>query len=86
MLKPIKSKVLLKLIEKEKTTESGIILTKADSAEVNRGTIISIGEDVENVEVGQTVLPNWNAAIKTKYENVEYYLVDEDEIVLIFED
>ena len=86
MLKPIKNKVILELIEKEKVTTGGIILQKADPTEANRGVVLSIGPEVTDVEVGQEVLPNWNAAMKLKYDDKQLYVVDQEEIVLIFED
>lgn len=86
MLRPIKNNVLVELLEKEKVTSSGIVLSSADSDEASRGKVIALGPDVEIVKEGNTILPNWNAARKTKYENTEYYIVSEDEIVLIFGD
>ena len=84
MLQPLKTKVILQLIEKEKFTSTGIILTVADREEVNKGKVISIGADVEDVQVGDIVLPDWNKAEKTKYEKEEYYIVSQDDIVAIF--
>jgi co-chaperonin GroES (HSP10) len=84
LLKPIKSNVIVELIEKEKVTSSGIVLSSADPAEANRGKVLSVGPNVDFVKEGDIVLPNWNAARKTKYENTDLFIVDENEIVLIF--
>jgi co-chaperonin GroES (HSP10) len=86
MLRPIKSNILVKIIEKEKVTASGIILKSADPAEVNRAEVVAIGGEVTLIEVGQIILPNWNAAKPAKYNDESYYVVDEEEVVLIFED
>lgn len=86
MLRPIKNNVIVELIEKEKTTASGIVLTSADSDEASRGKVLKIGPDVLDVQQGQIVMPNWNKARKTKYEDKEFYIVPENEIVLIFEE
>lgn len=86
MLAPIKKNVILELIEKEKTTASGIVLTKADPNEANRGKVIAIGPEVEDVKVGDEVLPNWNQGRKLKYDDKEIWVVSEDHIVLVFED
>ena len=86
MLVPIKSKVLIQLIEKDKTTETGIILPVADRDEANKATVIAIGDKVLDVQVGDTVLPNWNQAIETKYDkDHKTYIIDEDGIVLVFD-
>jgi co-chaperonin GroES (HSP10) len=86
ILKPIKSNVILELIEKEKVTEGGIILQKADPTEANRGLVVEVGPEVTDVQIGQEVLPNWNAAKKMKFNDQNLYVVDEQEIVLIFEE
>lgn len=86
MLRPIKKNIIVKIIEKEKVTSSGIILRSADPEEVSKGLVLKVGPEVTLVEEGQTILPNWNAAKKTKFDGEEYYIVSEDEVVLIFEE
>ena len=85
-LKPIKSNVIVELVEKEKVTSGGIILQKADPTEANRGLVVAIGPEVTDVVLGQEVLPNWNSAKKMKFEEQNLYVVDEEEIVLIFKE
>jgi chaperonin GroES len=85
-LKPLGKKVILELIEKEKVSAGGIVLAKADPTEANRGTVIAIGPEVTEVAVGEQVLPNWNAAKKTKMDDQDFYFISEDDIVLVFED
>ena len=85
MLVPIKSKVLIQLIEKDKTTETGIILPVADRDKANKATVIAIGDKVLDVQINDTVLPNWNQAIETKYDDKhKTYIIDEKDIVLVF--
>lgn len=86
MLNPIKKKIIVQIIEKEKVTSSGIILKSADPAEVNKAIVLKIGKDVTLIEEGQTILPNWNKAVPTKFDGEEYFIVEEDDVVLIFED
>lgn len=86
MLSPIKKNVILELIEKEKTTASGLILTKADPHEANRGLVIAVGPEVEDVKVGDEVLPNWNQGRNLKYDGKDIWVVQEEHIVLVFED
>jgi len=86
MLKPIKNKVIVQLIEKETVTLSGIILSSADPSEANRGVVVAIGDEVTDVQVGEVILPNWNKAVKTKVGMDEFYIVEQEDIVLVFED
>jgi co-chaperonin GroES (HSP10) len=74
---PLSDKVIIERIEGEKATSTGIILKRAD--EVDRAKILAIGPDVDEVQVGDVVLLNWNAAIKvegemysTKVENIVF--------------
>ena len=55
MLSPLKNNVIVELIEKEKVTSSGIVLASADPTEVNRGKVLAIGPEVEDVQVGDEV-------------------------------
>ena len=86
MLKPIRKNIVVELIEKEKVTEAGIILTSADSAEVSRGLVLAIGAECEDIKVGDTILPNWQKARPTKFEGADFYIANEDDVVLVFEE
>jgi len=85
MLQPLRNKLILQLIEKEKVTASGIVLATADREEANKGVVVAIGEGVEDIQANDTVLPDWNKATKTKYENQDYYIIHQDDIVAIFD-
>lgn len=86
MLKPLKNKLVVEIIEKEKVSPGGIILTKTDRDEVNRCKVVSIGPEVLDISAGDVILPNWNAATKTVVDGNTYYLLSEDDVVLIFEE
>jgi chaperonin GroES len=85
-LKPLNDFLMVELIEKKKVTESGIILTSADPTEANRGLVHAIGSLVTEVAVGDKILPNWNAGRKVKVEGIDYFMMRESDIVLVFED
>ena len=86
MLKPIRNNLLVELIQKEKITKSGIVLSVADRDEVNRGVILAVGPEVLDLKVGDNILPNWNAGRQTKYENQDLWIINEDVVVVVFED
>jgi co-chaperonin GroES (HSP10) len=74
---PLSDKVIVERIEGEKQTSSGIILKRTE--EVDRAKVLAVGPDVDEVQVGDIVLLNWNAAIKvedelysTKVENIVF--------------
>ena len=86
MLVPIKSKVLIELLEKETTTSGGIFLAIPDRDDINKAKVIAIGDKVLDVQVNDTILPNWNQAIETQYDKVhKTYIIEEKDIVLVFD-
>jgi co-chaperonin GroES (HSP10) len=86
MLVPIKSKILIELLEKETTTPAGIVLAVPDRDDINKAKVIAIGDKVLDVQVGDTVLVNWNQAVETKYDDErKTYIIEESGIVLVFE-
>ena len=85
MLRPIKKNIIVKLIEKETVSKGGIVLAGPDAQEASRGDVIAIGKEVEFVKVGEVILPNWQKVKPTKFENEDFYIVSEDDVVLIFE-
>ena len=86
MLVPIKSKVLIELMEKETTTPGGIVLAIPDRDDINKAKVIAIGDKVLDVQVGDTVLVNWNQAVETKYDDGrKTYIIEESGIVLVFD-
>jgi co-chaperonin GroES (HSP10) len=86
MLRPIKKNMIVKLIEKETVSKGGIVLAGPDAQEASRGTVLVIGSEVELVKVGEVILPNWQNARPAKFELEDYFVVHEDDVVLIFED
>jgi co-chaperonin GroES (HSP10) len=86
MLRPIKKNMIVKLIEKETVSKGGIVLAGADAQEVSKGTVLVIGSEVEFIKEGEVILPNWQKARPAKFENEDYFVVHEDDVVLIFED
>jgi len=84
-LVPIKSKIILKMVEKEKSTESGIVLLSGDPNAPTEGEVVAVAEDIDCVKVGDHVLVNWNQAVRTKVDNEQLFIVKEDAIIAVFE-
>lgn len=76
---PLADKVIIERLPAEKTTASGIVLQRSD--EVDRAKVLAIGPDVDEVQVGDVVLLNWNAAIKVEKE---WYSTKVENIVFIY--
>ncbi len=93
-IKPLSNHVVLKPLEEEKTTKSGIVIP--DSAEKERpvrGTVVAVGpgkfdEDGEkripmSVKVNDTVLFKKYGPDEVELDGVKYLVGDEDDILAI---
>jgi co-chaperonin GroES (HSP10) len=85
-LTAIKNKLIIKLIEKDLETisSSGLVIVGVDVVQANKALVLAVGPQTQDVLVGQTILPNWNAAEETKFERETYYIISEDEVVGVF--
>jgi co-chaperonin GroES (HSP10) len=61
---PLHDKIIVQRITPTRTTDSGIILQT--SIEPDRAKVISVGPEVDEVQVDDELLVNWNGAIKIK--------------------
>ena len=86
MIRPLGKRVVVELMEKESVTPGGIVLTRVDSDEVTRGLVLAVGPEVVDISVGDVILANWNKGQKMKVEDLDAYVVTEDDVVLVFED
>lgn len=84
MLKPLHDYVLLKKVEEEKTTASGIILSS--TKEKSRfAQVIALGNDVKEAfyEVNDKVLYKEFAGTNVKFENEEYIIIKDEDIIAV---
>lgn len=91
MIKPLVDRVLIKMVEAEETTKSGIILSSgsqekpqiAEVIEVGPGGIVD-GEKVEmQVKKGDKVITSKYSGTEVKYEGAEYIIVKQSDILAI---
>ena len=94
MIKPLGDRVLLKMVEAEETTKSGIILSSGSQEKPQIAEIIEVGPGEKNVEgkeipmhvkKGERVIINKYAGTEVKYEGVDYIIVKQDEILAVVE-
>jgi co-chaperonin GroES (HSP10) len=77
MIKPLKKNIIIKTVKEENTTSFGLILE--DKTNTPKAEVLAIGNLVENVQVGDTIVPDWR---KVKASG-EFMVVLEDDIMLI---
>lgn len=94
MLKPLGNRVLLEVVEEEKTTPSGIVLPDSAKEKSYLGTVVAVGtgklldsgERVPvEVSVGDQVLYEKYAGSEITFEDKKYFVVKDTDIVAIVE-
>ena len=94
MIKPLNDRVLIKMIEAEETTKSGIILSAgsqekpqiAEVVEVGPGEVDENGNIVEmQVKKGDKVITSKYSGNEIKYEGIDYIIVKQSDILAIVE-
>ena len=89
MIKPLGSRVLIKMKEGEEKTKSGIILAEAAQEKPQTAEVIEVGpgEMVDgklepmNVKKGDNVIVSEYSGTKVKYEGENYIIVRQDDIL-----
>ena len=89
MIKPLLDRVLIKMVESEETTKSGIILSNGSKEKPQIAEVVAVGPGTEevkmNVEIGDKVIINKYSGTEVKYEGTEYTIVKQEDILAIVE-
>ena len=93
MLKPLLDRVVVKMVENEETTKSGIILTGnaqdkskiAEVLEVGPGELVDGKREEMSVKKGDKVYLNEYAGTKIKYEGEDVVIVRQSDILAVIE-
>ncbi len=93
MLKPLSDRVVIKMLEKEETTKSGIILAANAQEKPQIAEVVEVGpgKEVDGklekmlVKKGDKVVVNKYAGTEVKYEGDDYTIVRQDDILAIAE-
>jgi chaperonin GroES len=84
-LKPLGDRVIVKAVEEEETTASGIVLPDTAKEKPQRGKVLAVGEGKINEETGKRVpldVSEGDEVLYSKYGGTEITVDGEDLIVL----
>ena len=88
-LKPLADKVVVKQLEAEETTKSGIILTSAAQEKPQMALVIAVGPGTDEVTMevkeGDTVIYSKYAGTTVKLEDEEYIVIKHADVLAIVE-
>ena len=92
-IKPLSDRVVIKMVEAEETTKSGIILTGSAKEKPQVAEVVAVGPGKVKdgavvkmeVKVGDKVLTNKYAGTEVKMDGTEYTILGQDDILAIVE-
>lgn len=92
-IKPLADRVVIKMIEAEETTKSGIILTGTAKEKPQVAQVVAVGpggnvegkDIVMYVKVGDKVLTGKYAGTEIKLDGEEYIIVRQNDILAVVE-
>ena len=88
-LVPLGDRLVLKQVEAEETTKSGIILASKSQEKPQEAEVVAVGPGTEDVKmevsVGQKVIYSKYAGTEVKLEDEEYIIVKQNDILAVVE-
>ena len=92
MLKPLGDRVVIRVLEQEEKTASGIFLPDTAKEKPSQGEVVAVGPGkvqdngqrvALDVKVGDKIIFSKYAGTEVKYEGKEYLIVSERDILAI---
>ena len=86
-VKPLGSRVLIKIDEAETKTASGIVIPDTAQEKTQKGTVVAIGSDSKEIVVkaGDKVMYDKYAGSSIKIEGKEHLIVKNDDIIAVID-
>ena len=86
-LVPLGSRLVIKQAVAEETTKSGIVLTGQTKEKPQQAEVIAVGPEVKGeLKVGDTVVYSKYAGNAVKVDEVEFIIINEEDIFGLFQD
>lgn len=89
-IKPIGARVVIKEIEVEKRTESGIVLAGTKEERPQYAEVVAVGPGTEDekmqLQVGEKVIFSQYAGTPVKYNGTEYMIMNQRDILAVVEE
>lgn len=92
-IKPLGDRVVIKMVEAEETTKSGIILTASAQEKPQMAEIVAVGpggvvdgkEVKMELQVGDKVITSKYAGTEIKFDGTEYTILKQSDVLAIVE-
>lgn len=83
MLKPLADKLVIKRLEAESKTASGIVLPDTAKEKPEQGEVTAVGKDVKEVKKGDKVIFGKYSPTEIKVDGAEYLVIKEEDVLAI---
>jgi len=77
--KPLGDRLLVERVEEVSTTASGIIIPDNAKDKPSQGTVIAIGSDVEEINVGDTIVFGKYSGTEITIDSKEYLIMEQSD-------
>ncbi len=81
-IKPLGKRVVLKELEVEEKTKSGLILA-GEKEEPQTASVVAVSDSVEGLSVDDVVYYKKYSGTKVKYESQEYIIIEFDNVIAV---
>ena len=91
MIKPLEDRIVVKMVEAQETTKSGIILSSGAQEKPQIAEVVAVGPGKEydgkiekmQVKVGDRVITGKYSGTEVKYEGIDYIIVKQSDILAV---
>jgi len=82
---PLGSRVLIKVLEEESVTSSGLVIPDSAKTKQQRGVVVAIGDDTDVIKVstGETVLFPQYTGTELRLDGQDFLLIDATELLAV---
>ena len=82
-IKPLQDRVVVKMVEAEETTKSGIILSGSAKEKPEVAEVVEVGPGTADVNKGDKILISKYSGTNVKLEGEEYIIVKMEDILAV---
>ena len=82
-MRVIGKKILVKKIDEEPVEKLGDFVISGGNKDYDTCEVVSVGEEIKNLEPGNTVLTYKNSGHECKVDGVKYSVITEAEILIV---
>lgn len=84
-IKPLEDRIVIKQVEAEQTTASGLVIPDSAKEKPQEGTVVAVGPKVEGVAVNDTVIYSKYGGTEVKYGGDEFLILKLADVLAVIE-